>query len=41
MDSDSIPPKLFRMRVLTEVLSVPHKFHRMDSKDPDIHVLDG
>ena len=39
--SDSIPPKLFWMRVYKPRSSLyTHAFHCMDSKDPDIHVLD-
>ena len=50
MGSDSIPPPppqkkkkqpLFRMRVLTGSSLFTHVFHRTDSKQPDIHVLDG
>ena len=35
------PPQLFRMRVCKPRSSLcTHAFHRTDSKDPDIHVLD-
>ena len=42
MGPDSILPKLFRMRKYKPRSSLcTHALHRMDSKDPDIHVLDG
>ena len=41
MSSDSIGPKLFQMRQKPRSSLCTHAFHYMDSKDPDIHVLDG
>ena len=41
MVSDSIPPNSFRSEYKPRSSQCTHTFHRTDSKDPDIHVLDG
>ena len=42
MDSNSIPPKnSFGWEYKSRSSLCTHAFHRMDSKDPDVHVLDG
>ena len=40
MGSNSIPPKTLLDESINQGLST-HAFHRMDSKDSDVHVLDG
>ena len=40
MSSDSIPSNSFRWEYKRRSSLSRHAFHRMDSKDPDIHVLD-
>ena len=41
MVSGSIPPNSFRWEYKLRSSLCTHAFHRTDSKDPDIHVLDG
>ena len=40
MGSNSIPPKTLSDESINRGLCT-HAFHRTDSKDPDVHVLDG
>ena len=42
MGSNSIPPKTLSDESINRALVCAHMhFHRTDSKDPDVHVLDG
>ena len=43
MGSNSIPPKktLSDESINRGLVLCKHTFHRTDSKDPDVHVLDG
>ena len=42
MGSNSIPPKTLSDESINGGLVCAHmRFHRTDSKDPDVHVLDG
>ena len=41
MGSNSIPPKTPSDESINRGLVCTHAFHRTDSKDPDVHVLDG
>ena len=41
MGSNSIPPKTLSDESINRGLVCTHAFHRTDSKDPDVHVLDG
>ena len=42
MGSDSIPPKIsFGLEYKLRSSLCTHAFHRTESEDPDVHVLDG
>ena len=40
MGSDPIPPKTLSDESIPRCILCIHAFHRTDSKDPDVHVLD-